>query len=76
VRPGSAKVRREEAEAGRCGLCRHFQGGAAALEAMFPGLKSLSSGYASVTADDGLCLVHDRHVAATGGCPSFAPRDL
>jgi hypothetical protein len=37
-----------------------------------PGLSSLSSAYAAVRADDGICAVHDRYVAASSVCADFA----
>jgi hypothetical protein len=55
-----------------CRGCRHFAAAATALEAAFPGLASLSSAYASVRADDGLCLAHDRYVTAASACAQFS----
>jgi len=55
-----------------CGSCRHFENSAAYLEAAIPGLASLSSGAASVRADDGLCLLHDRYLGARASCADFA----
>jgi hypothetical protein len=43
----------------------------AALEAALPGLSSLSSAYGAVRADDGLCRVHDRYLAASYRCDRF-----
>ena len=54
--------------AARCESCRHFRGDAAFLEEALPGLASLSSGWASVRGDDGLCRLHDRFVAARATC--------
>jgi hypothetical protein len=51
-----------------CRNCGHFDGDAAALEAAFPGLSSLSSAYAAVRSDDGLCRRLDRYVAASSVC--------
>jgi len=51
-----------------CRTCRHFVTAAAALEAAMAGLASLSSGYASVRSDDGLCTAHDRLIAASSVC--------
>jgi hypothetical protein len=45
-----------------------------ALEAALAGLASLSSGYASVRSDDGLCTAHQRLVAASAICRSHRPR--
>jgi hypothetical protein len=56
------------AVAAHCGNCRHFEGRPAALEAALPGLRSMSSAYASVRAQDGLCAWHDRQVGAAAVC--------
>ncbi len=56
----------------QCRNCRHFRNDPAYLESAFPGLTSLSSGYGSVRADDGVCLLHDRYLRATYSCGSFA----
>jgi hypothetical protein len=55
-----------------CGDCRHFNGRPSDIEAAFPGLSSLSSAYAAVRSDDGLCAAHDRYVAATSSCPQHS----
>jgi hypothetical protein len=55
-----------------CGSCRHFRNDPAYLEAAIPGLSSLSSGAASVRADDGLCLHRDRYLSARASCAHFA----
>jgi hypothetical protein len=54
-----------------CGQCKHFQNAAKQLEAALPGLSSLSSAYAAVRSDDGLCAVHERYIAASSICPAF-----
>ena len=59
-------------EARSCGDCSHFNGRPADIEAAFPGLSSLSSAYAAVRSDDGLCAAHDRYVAATSICPRYS----
>jgi hypothetical protein len=56
----------------RCGACRHFRNDPAYLEAAIPGLSSLSSAAASVRADDGLCLRHDRYLGSDAVCAAFA----
>ena len=56
----------------RCGSCRRFRNDPAYLEAALPGLSSLSSGAASVRADDGLCLLHERLVGARFSCADYA----
>jgi hypothetical protein len=55
----------------RCGSCRDFRNDPAYLEAAIPGLTCLSSGSASVRADDGLCLRHDRYLGAGRSCADF-----
>jgi len=60
--------------AGCCSDCRHFQDQPAALEAVLPGLSSFSSAYASVRSDDGICVLHDRYVAASGNCAGHVAR--
>jgi hypothetical protein len=55
-----------------CGQCKHFQNQPALLEAALPGLYSLSSAYAAVRRDDGICAVHERYVAASSVCEAFA----
>jgi len=58
-------------EPDRCGNCASFRNDPQFLEATFPGLSSLSSGDASVRADDGLCVRHDHFVGARGWCAAF-----
>jgi hypothetical protein len=60
---------------GRCAACTQFRNDPAYLEAAMPGLSSLSSAYASVRADDGICLRHDRYLSARAGCADFSARD-
>jgi hypothetical protein len=60
---------------GQCGRCVHFRNDPAYLEAAIAGLSSLSSGNASVRADDGLCLRHDRYLSARAGCADFSSRE-
>jgi|GEM_PF-426322 len=54
-----------------CRHCRHFRNDARFLETAFPGLTSMSSGYGSVRAEDGICLRHDRYLNAASSCPQF-----
>ena len=51
-----------------CWNCTHFRNDVAYLESAFRGLTSLSSGYAAVRADDGLCTRHERYVGARASC--------
>jgi hypothetical protein len=39
-----------------------------------PGLTSLSSAYAAVRSDDGVCGVHHRYIGAAWSCSDHAPR--
>ena len=55
-----------------CMDCRHFNGQPFDLEAALPGLSSLSSAYAAVRSDDGICALHDRYVAASSACASYS----
>jgi hypothetical protein len=57
-----------------CIGCRHFSNEPLALEAAFSGLSALSSAFASVRSNDGLCNLHDRYVAGSAHCASFEPR--
>ncbi len=57
----------------RCLHCAHFRNDPAFLERTFPGLKVMSSGMASVRADDGLCLKRDVYLAAYYHCEQFEP---
>jgi hypothetical protein len=58
--------------AGCCTECSHFNGVPLEVEAALPGLSSLSSGYASVRDQDGLCALHDRYVAASSVCALYS----
>ena len=58
--------------AASCEDCRHFNGRPLDIEAALPGLSSLSSAYAAVRADDGICAAHDRYVAASSICTLYS----
>ena len=60
--------------ANRCLDCRHFSNSPAFLEQAFKGLASLSSGYASVRKDDGICEEHGLYLSAMASCERFAAR--
>jgi hypothetical protein len=60
--------------AGSCASCRHFNDRPLDIEAALPGLSSLSSAFATVRSDDGICAVHDRYVAASSVCAAYANR--
>jgi hypothetical protein len=64
-RPSGAPV---AAPPRQCGSCRHFRNDPLYLEGAIPGLTSLSSGSASVRANDGLCLMHGRFVGDRFSC--------
>lgn len=51
-----------------CVGCRHFVNDPATLEAEIPGLTALSSGYASVRADDGFCRLHETYSNGRRAC--------
>ena len=55
-----------------CADCRHFNGHPLDIEAALPGLSSLSSAYAAVRSNDGICVLHDRYVAASSLCAGYA----
>jgi hypothetical protein len=59
----------------KCGKCVHFQNNPAILEKTFPGLTSLSSGFGSVRAQDGLCNRHDLYLSNFDGCGDFDASD-
>jgi hypothetical protein len=54
-----------------CRSCAHFRNDPEYLERLLIGLTSLSSGYASVLADDGLCGRHQRQCSADFWCADF-----
>jgi hypothetical protein len=41
-----------------------------------PGLSTLSSAYAAVRCEDGICAIHDRYVAASSLCSAFSEAAL
>jgi hypothetical protein len=57
-----------------CLDCSQFSSAPLDIEAALPGLASLSSGYAAVRANDGLCARHDRYVAASSICAQYRTR--
>jgi hypothetical protein len=64
-----SQERRENRPA--CAVCRHFDAAPLAIEAAFPGLSALSSGFAAVRSNDGVCALLDRYVSASSRCGSF-----
>jgi hypothetical protein len=57
-----------------CASCRQFNDRPLDIEAALPGLSSLSSAYAAVRSDDGICALHDRYVAASSICAAHVGR--
>jgi hypothetical protein len=64
-------VQRRVASPATCRSCVHFDNDPGRLEQAIHGLNTLSSAYASVRADDGLCARHDRYVRASFCCDDF-----
>ena len=56
-----------------CRTCRHFHNSPSFLEGNVAGLTSMSSAYADVRLDDGICLRHDVHLRATANCRDHQP---
>lgn len=54
-----------------CIGCRHFHNTPAYLEKTYKGLTSLSSAYASVRKDDGICDLHEVYLSADSWCDRF-----
>jgi hypothetical protein len=59
-----------------CRTCRHFRNGAGFLEQSLPGFTTMSSAYAEVRLDDGLCALHDVLLRATATCPDHRAAPL
>jgi hypothetical protein len=57
-----------------CQGCVWFHNDPAFIESAYPGLTSMSSGFASVRDRDGLCEHHQRYLSARDSCEQFAPR--
>jgi hypothetical protein len=56
-----------------CQNCMHFQNQPALIEAAYPGLTALSSGFASVRDQDGFCNYHQLYLSARDSCSRFVP---
>lgn len=54
-----------------CQQCHYFKNDPAFIEATYPGLTAMSSGYASVRNKDGLCAYHEIYLSATDYCQHF-----
>jgi len=57
-----------------CLTCRHFHNTPQYLEAVYKGLSSLSSGWASVRKDDGICEERELYLSASASCMHHAAR--
>jgi hypothetical protein len=58
-----------------CLSCRHFRNTPRYLESVYKGLSSLSSGWASVRKDDGICLERDLYLSASAHCECYTARE-
>ena len=70
--PVSPAILSDAKARGRCLGCAHFVNNPRLLESLFVGLSSLSSGMASVRADDGLCEFHGCYLSAWSSCAGFS----
>jgi len=59
-----------------CQKCTYFQNDPALIEKVYPGLKVMSSGFASVRDQDGFCEYNQLYLSAKDHCPNFAPVNL
>jgi hypothetical protein len=57
-----------------CQNCAHFQNDPVLIEKAYPGLTIMSSGFASVRDQDGLCNYNQLYLSARDSCPHFASR--
>ena len=57
----------------RCLNCKYFNNDPDHVEQAIPGLTSLSSAYASVRADAGICGLHDLFLSPWTRCRDFQP---
>jgi hypothetical protein len=55
-----------------CATCAHFEGEPQVVERAIPGLRTLSSGFASVRDRDGLCTLRGRYLPARARCDDHA----
>jgi hypothetical protein len=55
-----------------CMECTHFRNSPEYLETIYPGIKTMSSGHASVRKDDGICVLHDLYLSADAHCDQFS----
>jgi len=59
-----------------CQQCAYFQNDPALIEAAYPGLTVMSSGFASVRDRDGLCSYNEIYLSARDSCPHFVLRKI
>ncbi|MGC8490292.1 MAG: hypothetical protein ACP5SH_01020 [Syntrophobacteraceae bacterium] len=57
----------------KCLECQYFQNSPDYLEAACKGLTVLSSAYASVRSEDGICVLQDLYLSANQCCNRFVP---
>jgi hypothetical protein len=74
TRARSRSANSERKKSPCCAQCISFETDALVIEAEIPGLRVLSSGFASVRASDGLCRRHERLLSAASHCAQFEPR--
>lgn len=61
-----------DVEVNTCRQCIHFKSEPALIEDTYPGLTSMSSGFASVRDRDGLCEHHQLYLSGRDGCKNFS----
>ncbi|HSZ34257.1 MAG TPA: hypothetical protein VK772_13160 [Puia sp.] len=54
-----------------CQHCKYFQNDPSIIEKEYPGLKVMSSGFASVRDRDGFCNYNQIYLSARDGCSKF-----
>jgi hypothetical protein len=58
-----------------CQHCKYFQNDPSVIEKEYPGLKVMSSGFASVRDRDGICSYNLIYLSAKDSCSKFALYD-
>ena len=56
-----------------CQKCTYFHNDPALIEEVYPGLKVMSSGFASVRDQDGFCNYNQLYLSARDNCQHFTP---
>ena len=73
---GKKNIAGDTADKAECCMdCAHFRNSPEYLEAVIPGLKTMSSGHASVRKDDGICTLLGLYLSANAHCDQFAADD-